>query len=319
MTAPAELRPGESWRGWLEVSPSLVGAYRLPLIVMRGTRPGPRISIIAGQHGDEGFGILGVLDLVEDLRPDDLKGELRIVACANIAAYVDGHHHSPFDHQDMNRVHPGNGRGTMTEQISAALFEHLVPGCDVFLDVHGGSVELGNIPYVRYTDVPGRRSVRPIAEGIGIRRLASPTDRKIPGMLSLALLEAGVPGLSIEVGSAFDHPRAGAHEMALYVRRILALAGALDGTDPIPTDVEYSRLAGCRAEVSGAYEPLVTLGETVSAGQLLGRVRDLIGNVIQEARAPEAGVVGVLKTSVRVHPGESLVWVLVPVEPPVSS
>lgn len=316
MSPLPELAPGEIRRSWIDLSPSLVGAFRLPMVRIRGKRPGPRISMIAAQHGDEGFGILGVLDLLEQLDPEELKGELSCVPCANLAAYVDGHHHSPFDHQDMNRVHPGNAAGTMTEQISAAIFEMLVPECDLFIDVHGGSVELGNIPYLRYTDVTGKPSVRPIAEGIGIRDLASPNDRKIPGMLSLALLEAGVPGLSIEVGSAFVHPHAGGLEMAEYLRRMLGLAGALDGVRPERGERVYSRLAGCRSRVSGAYEPLVDLGDRVEKDQLLGRVRDLIGNTIQEARAPETGVIGVMKTSVRVHPGESLVWVLAPVETP---
>ena len=311
-----ELAPGEVRRSWIELSPSLVGDSRLPLVSIRGTRPGPRISIIAAQHGDEGFGVLGVLDLLEGLSPSELKGVVHAVPCANLAAYVDGHHHSPFDHQDMNRVHPGNVAGTMTEQVSAAIFALMVPGCDLFIDVHGGSVELGNIPYVRYHDVPSRPSVRPIAEGLGIADLASPADRKIPGMLSLALLEVGVPGLSIEVGSAFVHPRAGGLEMARYLRRMLGVAGAMDGVEPLKGKVAYSRLAGCRSQVSGAYEPLVDLGDTVTKGQMLGRVRDLVGNVIQEAHAPDDGVVGVMKTSVRVHPGESLVWVLVPVDPP---
>ena len=310
------MRPGEMRRGWIDVGSSLVGQRRLPLVGVRGVDAGPRVVMIAAQHGDEGFGILGVLDLLETLDPGRLHGELWAVPCSNEAAFVDGHHHSPFDHQDMNRVHPGNSVGTATEQVSAKIFERLVPGCDLFIDVHGGSVELGNIPYVRYTDVPNKPSVRRIAEGIGIRDLASPDDRKIKGMLSLALLEAGVPSLSIEVGSAFVHPMHGGREMATYLTRMLQLAGALDGAGPIRTEVVYSRLAGCRSEVSGVYEPLVDLGVAVSKGELLGRVRDFVGAVIQEAHAPEAGVVGVLKTSVRVHPGESLVWVLAPVPAP---
>lgn len=276
--------------------------------MIRGRQEGPRVTVLAAQHGDEGYGVLATIKLAATLDPGQVSGDVLLLPCVNRAAYVDGHHHSPFDHQDMNRVHPGQAGGTMTEQVSAALFAGVFPSMDLVIDVHGGSTELGNIRYARFTDVPGKPSARAIAEGLGIEYLSSPTDRKIKGMLSLSLLEIGIPSISIETGSALTHPRAGADEMAEHVRNALRLAGALSGQTPKKVTPRYTKLVGVRSKASGAYEPLVTLGDIVRAGALLGRVYDFVGNVTQEAIAEEDGIVGVLKTSVRVHPGESLVW-----------
>lgn len=299
---------GTRTRGWLDLSPAFEGPARLPAVLVRGTRSGPKVAVLAAQHGDEGYGVLATIKLAADLDVDDVSGDVLLLPCVNRAAYVDGHHHSPFDHQDMNRIHPGSPTGTMTEQVSAALFDRVFSQMDFVVDVHGGSTELGNIPYARFTDVVGKPSARAVAEGLGIRYLSSPTDRKIKGMLSLALMEIGVPSISIETGSAMTHPSDAAEEMAGHVRNSLRLIGALSGATPPRAPVAYTRLVGVRSSVSGAYEPLCRLGDVVTAGALLGRVYDFHGQVTQQAVAAEDGVVGVLKTSVRVHPGESLVW-----------
>jgi predicted deacylase len=271
--------------------------------------------ILGGQHGDEGFGVLAVARIGTAVDPATLSGTVIAIPIANAAAFESGRHHSPLDMQDMNRVHPGNPRGTTTEQVSAKLFESVFPGADLVLDLHGGSPELGNIPFVRWTAVAGAIPVRSIAESLGIRHLASPTDRKIPGMLSLALEEIGVPSISIEVGSAFTPTAAAVSELSEHVRRILAHAGMLPLEESArassPGDTCYTRLAGFRATAPGLWSPLCALGEPVVEGQHLGDVYDASGTVVQRVVCAEPGDVGVLRTAVRVSAGESLVWVLV--------
>jgi predicted deacylase len=47
----------------------------------------------------------------------------------------------------------------------------------------------------------------------------------------------------------------------------------------------------------GWWEPLVELGKRVEKGDVLGRVSDLFGDVIDEVKAPEAGILMLITTS----------------------
>ncbi|HMQ33619.1 MAG TPA: succinylglutamate desuccinylase/aspartoacylase family protein [Chloroflexaceae bacterium] len=313
---PGELGPAERRAAWISVGNAIDGPYRLPVISIRGAQPGPTVVIVAGQHGGEGYGVLSLLKLLDAIDPAALVGELRAVPCMNIDAFVSGTHTSPFDHQDMNRVHPGHPGGTRTEQIAHALFSELIQGADLVLDLHGGSPELGNIPLCRWMDGEERPSIRGIAEQLGILYIAAPSDRKIPGMLSVALRDVGIPSISIEVGSSLAYAGANADEMAGYARRVLAHMSMLPEEPLSPGQTVYVRMWGVRAQVGGVYEPMVALGQQVQRGQVLGLVRNLLGQIVQHVEAGEDGTVGVLRTGVRVSPGESLIWLLVPVPAP---
>jgi predicted deacylase len=69
-----------------------------------------------------------------------------------------------------------------------------------------------------------------------------------------------------------------------------------------------------RAHVGGAWEALVTLGEEVKRDQVLGVIRNLLGERVQTVTSRAAGTVAVLRTGVRVHPGETLCTLAVVVD-----
>ena len=57
------------------------------------------------------------------------------------------------------------------------------------------------------------------------------------------------------------------------------------------------RFVWLRSEHEGWWDAAVVAGDEVSAGQLLGRVRDLWGDVLEEVTAPEDGAILFITTS----------------------
>lgn len=315
-TPDQSVRQASKRSEYVEFGTSWMGPYRLPVITISGAKPGPRLVVVAAQHADEVYGVLALLKCSRDIDPAQLAGEVVLVPCLNLFGYFNGKHDNPLDQQDMNKVHPGNGRGRLTEQASAALFERILPSADFLVDVHGGSAELGNIPFVRWTQ--GGEQARDVAERLGISFVEDPQDPNatFPGMMSKAALDVGIPSISIEAGSCLSYPRDTATELCGYIERVMRALDMLPGSKPERGRAVYARMVGTRSVMSGAFETLVSFGQEVKKGDLLGRVWDFAGEVPQEAIAPEDGVVGVMRTGVRVHPGESLVWLLTPVPAP---
>lgn len=305
-----ELTPGTTTRTWLGVGESWTGPTLLPLIVVCGAQPGPKVVVAAAQHGDEGYAVLGALELAQVVSPGELRGQLWILPCLNLYGYIHGKRNSPFDQQDMNRVHPGSEEGTLTQQIAAALHRYLLPGSDLLLDLHGGSPEVGDLAFGRFTDAPGKPSLLPLAQALPLSFLLDPSSRNLPGMWSAATPEIGVPQLAIEAGSAHRQAKENAAEWVEIVCSALRFLQMIPGTAQ-PGRLPVRRTASNPARVGGVFSALVGLGERVEAGQRLGEVRNLLGQVLQVVEASNAGTVAVLRTGVRVHPGESLVTLAV--------
>lgn len=304
------LSPGSIHRLWLGIGESWTGPTPIPLIVQCGANPGPKVVVAAAQHGDEGYAVLGALELAEAVAPAKLRGQLWILPCLNLHGYTSGKRNSPFDQQDMNRVHPGSESGTITQQIAAAINRYILPGSDLLIDLHGGSPEVGDIAFGRYTDVEGKPSLLPLVQSLPLDFLLDPSARNLPGMWSQAAPEIGVPQISIEAGSAYRHAKENTTE---WVEMVLA---ALRYLKMLPGKVARRNLPLMQtlsnpARTGGIFVASVTLGDEVKAGQKLGEVRNLLGEVLQVIEAGKSGKVAVMRTGVRVHPGESLVTLAV--------
>jgi hypothetical protein len=280
----------------------------LPLVIVRGAQAGPKVVIAAAQHGDEGYAVLGALRLIEQTDVNQLRGDLWILPCLNVDGYISGQRNSPFDQQDMNRVHPGSETGNLTQQIAAVLHRFILPGSDLLIDLHGGSPDVGDIAFGRYADAPGKASLELLADSLPLTFLLDPSAASAPGMWSTATPTISVPHLSIEAGSALNTAAENAEEWVSIVHTALRVLNMLPGEVqrrhlPVVTTSSHPASSG------GAFVSFVRLGERVSQGQSLGQIQNLLGEVVQSIHSKAAGTVAVLRTGVRVHPGQSLVTV----------
>ena len=74
----------------------------------------------------------------------------------------------------------------------------------------------------------------------------------------------------------------------------------------VPVDPESRRLFSARG---GAWRKLVDVGAKVKERQLLGNVYSLIGENLQEVRAPYDGTVTFLRTHFSANEGDTLLWI----------
>lgn len=303
--AQHEFTPG-THRIWLAVGQSWLGPTLVPLIVIQGEKPGKRVVVIAAQHGDEGYAVLGTHHLAEALRAEDLSGAVWLMPCLNVHGFIHGKRNSPFDQQDMNRVHPGSIEGNVTEQISNALLTHILPGADLLIDLHGGSPENGDVAFARWSDVSGKPSLEPLVRSLPVSFVLSAGTREIPGMLSGATGSIGVPQIAIEACNAYGRSHDNAAEMANFVTTALRYLEMISGPKPEVHNVPVRTTASHRASTGGAWESFVTFGQSVARDEVLGVVRNLLGERIQTVTATAAGSVAVMRTGTRVHPGETL-------------
>ena len=86
------------------------------IVIRNGT--GPTVLFNVGNHGDEDEGPITLRKLVNELKAEDIQGQVIIVPYLNFPAVLAGTRLSPVDGQNMNRSFPGILDGSMTQKIA---------------------------------------------------------------------------------------------------------------------------------------------------------------------------------------------------------
>src|SRR5690349_5753333 len=95
---------------------------------------GPRVLLMAGNHGDEYEGQVALGKLIRSLEAEEVCGGIIILPSANFPAAAAGMRTSPLDEGNLNRSFPGDPYGGPTAQIADYIESVLLPQCDFVFD-----------------------------------------------------------------------------------------------------------------------------------------------------------------------------------------
>src|SRR5882762_3103103 len=79
---------------------------------------GPRVLLMAGNHGDEYEGQVALGKLIRSLGAEEVRGRIIMLPSANFPAAMAGMRTSPLDEGNLNRSFPGDPYGGPTAQIA---------------------------------------------------------------------------------------------------------------------------------------------------------------------------------------------------------
>ena len=250
---------------------SAYGWIPVPIVRIRNGE-GPTVLLVAGNHGDEWEGQIGLGNLIRSIEPENIRGRLVILPSANFPAALEGRRTSPIDQGNLNRAFPGDAEGTITQQIAFWIEHALLPGCDYAFDFHSGGSSLIYIPSALVAHHP-----EPVIleKTIGLAKaFGAPVTfiSRAPGgerAFTSAASRQGVVALTTELGGGgFVTPKS----LCIAEQGMRLLRGPV----PPPASTRLTETVGddyyVHASESGLFEPLVELGEEVSARQPAGRI-----------------------------------------------
>lgn len=256
-------------------------------------RPGPVVGISAAIHGDETVGVevlrrlAGYLDDVGE----ELRGAVRLLPVGNPLAYEGNSRETPLDHQNLNRVFPGDADGWLTEQLAAKIAEHFLSGLDAYVDLHAG----GAYPVVDYVYMT---SAPELSRAFGTKLLYRPSH-PYEGTTGTITNAEGKPTVTVELGGGLFQEEEYAGRIFAGLVNILRRLEVLPGkAQPAPEQVLLHELAILRPHVGGILVPEVKvpdLGTEVPGEKVLGRIYSpYTFKLLEEITAPFARSVLVL-------------------------
>ncbi|MDV6331782.1 M14 family metallopeptidase [Asticcacaulis sp. 201] len=307
----ADLPAGQVTKLWFRVTDNAIGqGWYVPVVVVKGAKPGPKMLITSGIHGDELNGISVVQRLAQTLDPKTLSGTLVAVPGLNTPGLMHSTRGFTSDEigtngENLNRIMPGNAdNGGPASRFAGRLWSNIFVGnADFAIDLHTQS-RGGAYPGYVFAQTAEARQIadwlRPDVIGM---------DAGIEGTVENMLNPAGIPAVTYELGAPekFDTPMI---ERALRgIRNVMIgkgmLAGKADLSDPAPfvgnvvTDLASPR--GGWAEIK------VKLGDDVKPGQAVAIIRNPFGEAIATVTAKTAGHVLSVNTDPRTEPGDMVV------------
>lgn len=306
--------PGECVRGYLVVG--LVDQdVRVPVTILNGRRPGPRMVVTAGIHGAEYPPIEAARRLVNDLEPGSLSGSLVVAHMANPVAFQKRSvFSSGLEEKNLARCFPGTPEGSPTECLADALFRNIISQADLFIDLHGGDMIEALAPFAAVVDTPRDPHQVQVAErmarAFGIRFL---NRSKTAGSAYFSAAHTGIPSLLAEAGRQGLLTEKDVQIHLRGLRNVLREFGMIPGQlEPGEESTRLNKAVYVRVGASGLSYLHVSVGEFVKEGQRLATITDPFGEPLEEIQAPVHGYVLYLISTLAINQGELLMAIGVP-------
>ena len=258
----------------------------VPFTAIRGREPGPVVWIMAARDGDEVHATLVAMELQQRLQPSGIGGTIVVMPVGNVPGFG-----------VLSREHP-LGQTYLEHEMDERFFEILSHRGGSFIDLHSAGVPSDTVDWTLL--VEGDETATAMARAYGspfvYAHRVGTGEGLDAGLLDDALFvrlsRAGMPSILIEAGG-------GLPPSPETVRRAVSgVENALRAVGSLPEDVvrtqEPEVLHGFRivaAARGGILGETAALGDRVEVGQVLGRVVNPYGDLVEEIVAPVAGVV----------------------------
>jgi predicted deacylase len=313
-----DLEPGKKHLLYFRGVQMSTGQYwYVSVIVAKGTKPGKRITLTSGVHGDEMSSLHTVQTVMSKLDAAEMSGTVMAVLDIARPALESMQRRWPssgrgLELSDMNREWPGNenGVGAVSRQAGLVFNRLLRPNSDLAIDFHTGTTGIDvssfHIGDMSIPDVKTMMMLYPVP--------VIWDDPVYPSVLHNAFVDAGIPCFTPEVGAA---RRLDLEAIPIFVEgtlNVLKHYGVMPG--PIGrTAVDVNTYIGKNAvpvltTQGGFIELFVKLEDNVTVGQKLAVQRNAFGEVMAEYTSPVNGRIGGLRSDATSEAGNVLAFIL---------
>jgi predicted deacylase len=285
----AVARQGRQTAGELILGYYPDSAITTPVNILCGRKPGPTLWVQAAIHGAEVGGAMALLQLFKKIDPAKMSGTIVGIMAANPTAFRGFGRNTPYDGENLNRLFPGDRSGSHSRQAAHVLMQTALKVSDAMMDLHSGGDEAVVPFYALYWDdgSPASTQAARLARAAGTPDLWTSSDDWLTGTMMTNYTQRGKPALIIECGGGGQVPAAHIDNFEMAIAGVAKAMGILPGR--APRQKAY-RMMGEALLVfnrrGGYFLPIVEAGAVVAKGEVIARVMDPHGRILEEITSP---------------------------------
>lgn len=307
--------PGEVARGFLRIGETAAGPVQMPIVLIRGQRPGPVLCLTAGVHATEYAPIEAVLRLIAEIKPALLSGTVIAVPVVNMHMFASRCGFvSPIDGLNLNKIAPG-GNGSISEILVKVLLEEVIGRAQYYVDLHAGDLGEMLLPFAGY---PLTGNAEMDYEGEALARLFTPRLISLaregdslppfPGSIVHAATRRGIVSILAESGGNGTLEEADVLVHVAGIRNIMRFLKMMEGEPHLAgSQLRAVDRAITRATRSGLLRLKAGIGDEISEGQTVAEICDVFGGPVETVRTARAGIAGLVWAHKVVNTGDPIV------------
>ncbi len=281
--------PGKITRYWLKIVEDSMGVpIHIPIIVARGNKDGKVVGITAAIHGNELNGIPVIQRLFKEIDVNQLVGTIVGVPVLNAPSFLRKRRRF-VDGTDLNHIMPGKSNGTVSQVYAWRIVNKIIKEFHYLLDLHTASNGRVNSYYIRadMSDEIVRKMA--LLQNAQIIVHNPPND----GTLRGAADELDIPAITLEVGNPNLFQKGMIRDGLTGIYNLLSFLEMIDAEVEEQSDntIICKKSHWMYTDKGGllAVHPKVT--DLVKKGEIIATLRNIFGDIIEEYKAPQDGVV----------------------------
>jgi uncharacterized protein len=291
--------------------------WYVSVLVAVGAKPGKRVVLTSGVHGDEISPVRMIQTVMSQLDPAQMSGTVLAVPDVSRPALEGMARRWPnsgrgIDLIDIAREWPGDENGASAPiRHAGLLFNRLLrPNADYALDVHTGTTGFAATAFnLARMELP---EVRAMAELFPIDQIFD--NPAYPTILANAYINVGIPALTPEIGASRILDLSMIPMFVEGTMNVLKhhgiIAGAMGRTGKDTNIFIGNSAHSVLATHGGFVELLVKLNDKVRVGQKVAIQRNAFGEVVAEYTSRLAGEVMARRSDATAEPGIPLIAIL---------
>lgn len=298
--------PGESKTIDVEIAKlHTMTKLKIPVIVERSKIDGPTVLFSACLHGDEINGTEIVRQLIRNKINKPKRGTIICIPIINIFGFINQTREFP-DKRDLNRVFPGSKNGSLASRFAYFLVTEILPKVEYAIDFHAGGSSRFNAPQIRI--VQNNPELKALASIFNAPFTLY--SKNIAGSFRNASTKFDVKMLLFEGGKSLDLNEIITQEGIEGSKRFLAHLDMLnpkkEAKQALQKSIYIEKSTWVRANFSGMFHGLVTIGSFVEKGTILAMISDPFGKVEHQLKTPNAGYVINVNDAPIVYQGDAV-------------
>ena len=319
----AGLKPaaGSAASGKITVPAGSDAGTDIPVIVLRGAKPGPTMAIIAGMSGTAYSPFLTAQQLPSKLTLKELSGTVVVIPLANLPAFAERTGYlNPIDRKDLNRAFPGRPDGTSSERIAYAITTQVIEPSDSVVILEAGGSNASLVPHV-YQAISGDAKldakIASMALEFGISYIVMDRSVKTSKVSpESAALERSKPVLKVMCGSGGAGDQRMIDTMTKGLLSMMTLFDMVPGHSTKTRSPQFfDRVTSVESPQTGFIASFVVRGQNVKKGEPIFGVSGYDGKNPLLVQSPLEGILLSIISTPPVNKGETAALIGTPREP----